>query len=337
MQSGSFRSVRWRAIGLTPEQNGRDSVSVLDVSLFPGLASALPRSNRLVFDGDTICVGVVRCSPEADDFGADCRSECYCFAFPRSAVTISPAGRRPFVEDASIASFYNEGQEYARRELSPEGDRCEWFGLATTIVREAVRPFDPEASESDRIFRFSTVRTPPILYLRQRVLFERARRSGTSALWIEEEVVRLLIDVISAAYPRARPSAVGEEVHARELADAALAELDRRCPAAPSLSGLASSLGVSVYQLCRAFRSVHRSTIHRHVVDLRLRRALESLDNRRTELADLALSLGFSHHSHFSFAFRRQYGSTPSAVGRLLARTSARGSSATGTSAATGN
>ncbi|MDX1660442.1 MAG: helix-turn-helix domain-containing protein, partial [Gemmatimonadota bacterium] len=49
----------------------------------------------------------------------------------------------------------------------------------------------------------------------------------------------------------------------------------------------------------------------------RLRVALEVLPDCEN-LTRLALSVGYSSHSHFSWAFRREYATTPSAVRRHL-------------------
>jgi AraC-like DNA-binding protein len=51
---------------------------------------------------------------------------------------------------------------------------------------------------------------------------------------------------------------------------------------------------------------------------MRLRRALEGLARDRTDLGDLAEGLRFSHHSHFSAAFRREFGVPPSVARSLL-------------------
>jgi AraC-like DNA-binding protein len=42
--------------------------------------------------------------------------------------------------------------------------------------------------------------------------------------------------------------------------------------------------------------------------------ALELVPRRRRELTDVALALGYSSHSHFTAAFRREYGVTPTSL-----------------------
>jgi AraC-like DNA-binding protein len=54
--------------------------------------------------------------------------------------------------------------------------------------------------------------------------------------------------------------------------------------------------------------------LYRYLTRLRLRAALERLADGARDLTALALELGFSSHSHFADAFRREFGRTPSDV-----------------------
>jgi AraC family transcriptional regulator len=280
-----------------------------------GLSASLPPSNRLIFDGESAHIGVVRCPPQAADFGAVCTSKCYCFAFARSVVRIRPARGHSFIEDPTAVSFYNQGQEYARGVLSPRGDRCEWYGVAPSLVRDAVGAFDPQVAESDRLFRFSCAPVPASVYLRQRMLFKAVRRDrAVDPLFVEETIIELLNRVVQAAYPGVRRADAVPGKRAREIADAARSLLARRFSCAVSLRALAAELQTSVFHLCRVFRRLHGGTIHRYVVDLRLRAALEELDCDGADLATIAERLGFSHHSHFTSTFRAQFGAPPSVI-----------------------
>jgi len=80
------------------------------------------------------------------------------------------------------------------------------------------------------------------------------------------------------------------------------------------LDQLTRTLGTSAAHLCRCFKQQTGVTIHRYLTRLRLREALNRIDACRGELTDLALDLGFSSHSHFTAAFRREFGLPP---GRL--------------------
>ena len=53
--------------------------------------------------------------------------------------------------------------------------------------------------------------------------------------------------------------------------------------------------------------------VHAYRAKLRLRASLELLEAGAVDLSALAGDLGYSSHSHFSAAFRREFGVTPSA------------------------
>jgi AraC-like DNA-binding protein len=71
------------------------------------------------------------------------------------------------------------------------------------------------------------------------------------------------------------------------------------------------AVGASPAYLTDAFRRVEGVPLHRYLVQLRLARALPELAHA-DDLTALGLRVGFSSHSHFSAAFRRAFGCTPS-------------------------
>jgi AraC-like DNA-binding protein len=71
--------------------------------------------------------------------------------------------------------------------------------------------------------------------------------------------------------------------------------------------------GCTPFSLCRAVRAATGGTLHAWLVRLRLQVSLESVAEPRGDLTGIALDLGFSSHSHFTDAFRRAFGITPSA------------------------
>lgn len=78
------------------------------------------------------------------------------------------------------------------------------------------------------------------------------------------------------------------------------------------LASLAGDCGVSAFHASRVFTRVTGVSLHRQLIRLRLRHALLQLPDMRGRLTELALSLGFCSHSHFSSAFRREFGHPPS-------------------------
>lgn len=87
--------------------------------------------------------------------------------------------------------------------------------------------------------------------------------------------------------------------------------LEAHMTACISLADVARHAGASPAYLTDVFRRVEGVPLHRYLVQLRLARALVELSDA-SDLTGLALALGFSSHSHFTAAFRRAFGCTPS-------------------------
>jgi AraC-like DNA-binding protein len=77
------------------------------------------------------------------------------------------------------------------------------------------------------------------------------------------------------------------------------------------LTHVARAVGRSPAYLTSVFSRLEGVPLHRYLVQLRLARALVELPHT-SDLTGLACDLGFSNHSHFTAAFRRAFGCTPS-------------------------
>jgi AraC family transcriptional regulator len=78
-----------------------------------------------------------------------------------------------------------------------------------------------------------------------------------------------------------------------------------------TLRELANIAGLSAYHFARAFKMTMGVTPHRYVLERRVERAKALLRSTRTTLVDIGLSMGFCGQSHFTTAFRRLTGVTP--------------------------
>ena len=98
----------------------------------------------------------------------------------------------------------------------------------------------------------------------------------------------------------------------RDLAEAEKALIGARFRERITLDAIAGTLGVSAFHLCRVFRRETGAPLHRHVLGLRVRASLEAVA-RDADLSGVALDAGFCSHSHFTAAFVREFGLSPSA------------------------
>lgn len=274
--------------------------------------------DRTVFSTPNVSVGAFRCPVHYPSFRDTGPTEHNLVAFPRTGVWIRHAGSRAFAADPRVVTIYNAGQEYTREPMHPDGDRSDWFGLADDLAREVALAADRRAPvDSRRPFRFESAESDSALYARQRLLFDRLAAGTCDEFEVEEEVLTIVTRVLERA--SLEPSAMPRLTNAhRELAQHARAELVRNATAAMGLSALAARVGVSPWHLCRVFRAATGTSLHAFRLDLRLRLALERLEDPAADLSRLAHELGFSSHSHFSAAMRGRLGRSPSAFRRVL-------------------
>jgi len=273
--------------------------------------------DRVVFESDMVRIGAFRCHPDNPSFQDTGPAQNYCFVFPRTAVEIQHEHEPAFVGNPNVVTFYNAGQPYWRNAISPEGDRCDWFGMEPCVVRDAVRGFYPDVDERrDRLFQFSRGWSDAQTYLLQRRLFSWIA-SGISVdpLAVDETVIELLDRVLrrtgTSSVSGSRPE-IGRS-H-RETVHEIEALLSSRVEDRLTLGAIARSVGLSAYHVCRLFRRVTGTNLHQYRRRLRIREALTDVLESSRSLTEIALDAGFSSHSHFTDIFRQEFQTTPSSL-----------------------
>jgi AraC-like DNA-binding protein len=275
--------------------------------------------DRLLYRGDLVAVGAWRCPVEHVLFDDSGPIRDHCITFPRSATIIQPANAEPYLADPTVVELYNSGQEYRRRPVSPQGAECDYFAFTD-------RAFDEAAFECDsgragaRPFAASHLPADAGLYLRQRTLVNGiASGALREPLAIEESALELLDEALRRARHGPRQRRVEPRPSSRKrretLAHEAAQALAADCAQPLSLGALARSLRASPFHLCRVFRECTGRSLHGYRTELRLRSSLERIE-QGCDITTTALDLGFSSHSHFTSAFRRAFGLTPSRFAR---------------------
>lgn len=186
-----------------------------------------------------------------------------------------------------------------------------WFAIPREVAIEAViaNGLEPAAHGP---FPFALAPVSNRLYLEQRRVFQRALR-GANAASLEEAIYALLDDVVRSAAALHEKRAPQRNEDAPRLAEEIRQLISTRPDEPWPLARLQNHFGISASRLCRAFRRATGSSIHAYLVSLRLRASLERIEPPATDLAAVALDLGFSSHSHFTLSFRRSFGLPPSA------------------------
>jgi AraC-like DNA-binding protein len=223
------------------------------------------------------------------------------------------------VGDPNHALFFNHGECYQVSHPVKGGDQCTVLAFSDTAVKDCLEQLDPEALKNERrLFRHTHVPTSPAFDLLHRQLLgvARAEHELLATDEIAANMLAGLIEGISGSTTSLNRTVRKASTlrHYDDLVSAVREELARRLGEKLSLSDIAAAVRVSPFHLSRVFRlrtGMSLSSYHRR---LRLRTALQRIIDGDDNLTQLAIEHGFSHHSHFSSAFRRELGIPPSAV-----------------------
>lgn len=80
----------------------------------------------------------------------------------------------------------------------------------------------------------------------------------------------------------------------------------------PTLTALAKASGLNEFKLKAGFKQLFRQTVFSFLSDCRLDHARKTIQNTELSLTDIAFASGFASIHHFSFAFKKKFGSSPS-------------------------
>jgi AraC-like DNA-binding protein len=238
-------------------------------------------------------------------------------------------GRRSVTADVNQAVFFSAGSTYRVSHPADCGDRGTIFTPSLQVLDDVFRELDPAvADRPGRPFPFVTGPCEPGVFWRHRELI---RQLGALApepsdpLRVDVTALQIVADLLRAAFARRglpiRRRRFGTDADHVARVEAAKGHLAARMGERTTLDGLARAVHASPFHLARVFRERTGVPIHRYLNLLRLRASLERLADGAGDLTALALELGFSSHGHFSDAFRREFGRTPSDVRKAGPRT----------------
>jgi AraC-like DNA-binding protein len=234
--------------------------------------------------------------------------------FPRSSVVITQEGEEPLVTDPSVTVMYRGSQEYSRTLVDPVGDRCDWFEVDPQLIRDVAQEIDPAAgSQEESPIKHTHAPASSGTYVLQRMLTRHvASESTPDHFLIQETLARIVEAVIQAAYGRATDEATTIRQSHRQLVEDAKAYVVLHFAERLSLADVGKAVGASSFHLARLFRSHTGRTVHRHLTDIRLRAALDRLENSSSDITEIALGVGFASHSHLTKVFHERFEMTPS-------------------------
>src|ERR1700730_4533951 len=270
--------------------------------------------NCLVGVGDYGC-RACRGGPTPEEY-----SESDNIVLMRSGAFCKHFGRRSVTADVNQAVFFSKGSTYRVSHPADCGDRGTVLVPAPSVLADIIRELDATFDDRpERPFPFVTGPCVKSVFLRHRELVTRLEGVAfqpLEPLWADETALQLVADVLEAAFARhgvpGKKRRIETEVEHAELAEAVKSLLAKRLGERITLEEIARALEASPFHLARVFQTQTGVPVHRYLSRLRLRTALDRLAAGGPGLSALALELNFSSHSHFTDAFRREFGFTPS-------------------------
>jgi AraC-like DNA-binding protein len=250
---------------------------------------------RVLFAGPELLVCEWRCHGEERSWSREVTPDGE-LDLPRLGMHVRALGRRQHVIDPAGAAFSAAGDEYQR--ASPTSRPATSTLIA--LRGEHARALIPR--HRGRSHRVSARAARLHLHL--------LRAADPVAL--EETALDLVRSILTPGAPADLPGAVSpawrrlsqeiQHVIATCFAERlTLQTIGRLCKASP-------------FHASRVFRAVTGETIHRRLTRVRLQVALFELERGAGRLSQVALSAGFSSHSHFTSSFRAEFGVSPSGL-----------------------
>jgi AraC family transcriptional regulator len=239
--------------------------------------------------------------PGAEDFSPE-----FQVSFPYRGVFIWHVGRDDVVGDANQILFVTGGEPFRLSHPRPGGYAELIVTPALSVLAELTEAagFDPGNHPSFRAR--SRLATPAVQRASARLLHQAPAGEQADAFAAEEAMLALLRAALEV-----EPARTAASPATRRLIRRTKEFLESACTRPLRLADVAGAVGSSSAYLTDVFSRFEGVSLQRYVAQLRLARALTELP-RADDLTALALDLGFSSHSHFSFAFRRAFGCTPS-------------------------
>lgn len=229
-------------------------------------------------------------------------------------------GRRTVTADVNQAVFFSRDSTYRVSHPADCGDRGTVFTVSPRVLNDIVRELDPSIDDHpDQPFLFVTGPCDSSVFWRHRELVQRlesAESDPLEPLWADVTALQLVADVLESAFVQRgvarRPKKVGTDADHADRTEAAKSYLASRMNERITLDDVARAVHASPFHLARIFQQQTGVPVHRYLTQLRLRASLERLAEGSNDLTEIALELGFSSHSHFTDAFRREFGHPPS-------------------------
>jgi AraC family transcriptional regulator len=282
------------------------------------MPASTPATRDVLLESLGVSLQDFRCRAHVEPLGPEETHPTHGIVLVRKGVFGRAQNGQTLVADANHVLFFNAGEPYRYSHPLSGGDDCTVIAVDTHRAQELVAHHAPRhAGREERPFALSHGLSSPQAARLHYELLGLVRRDAPR-LVLEDAVAELADEAVGATYrPREARSDGGASAtaagrRARDLVEAVKVAVNERCESPPSLTELARAHGCSPFHLSRTFRRAVGVSLRRYAGRLRTRLAAVRLAAGARDLTALALDLGYADHSHFTNAFRQEWGLPPS-------------------------
>jgi AraC-like DNA-binding protein len=281
------------------------------------------QQRKILFESPGTSVIDFRCQAHVEPAGPEVQHRTSGLVFVRRGIFRWIRERDEFLADPTSILFFNHSEPCRFAHPVAGGDDCTVVTLDTPQALELVARHSPRDAEDPAVpFQLGYgACSSRAAWLHCELL---ARTRQGSALAIEDVLAELTDEAMRAtcqshARSSRKVSTTGSARRRhRDLAEAAKLQLNEHLQSPPSLRELALRLDCSPFHLSRTFHRTVGISLRQYHARLRARIAAQALARGASDLTQLALGLGYADHSHFSKAFRGEWGLPPSRFRRYL-------------------
>lgn len=142
----------------------------------------------------------------------------------------------------------------------------------------------------------------------QRIVIELKQPDPISVTMVESQAMQLLVQMVRRNGSHHEPAKGG--LSSFDL-KRAVAMIETPSDKIPTLAQLAKEVGVSRFHFGRAFKQSTGMTPHAFIARRRLERSADMLRSTKMSATEIAMECGFGSSSHFTIAFKRGFGVSP--------------------------
>ena len=267
-------------------------------------------SSDLLLDSPSVAICDVYCRGTCRDRSAEEHGRVTSLVFTYRGTYVRHVGQNQSVAEANQVLFFNAAESYRVSHPVAGGDASLSLIAHPTLLSE-IAPPSLLNNKSDSTFRPHRHRIDARTQALVAMLRYSLREGTVEPLEAESLALTLLQRALGPRTTRGPRGSFGNQRMVDRIKLLLASDLTRRW----TLAAIAAEVHGSPIYLTQVFQQVEGMPLYRYQLRLRLARSLDLL-NQYDDLTALALEVGFSSHSHFTAAFRRTYGRSPSAFKR---------------------